>query len=141
MRRIDGTPIRANDLILYRQDSGRLPAGERTTMRGYVAPVPRACFPAIVENLDALVWVTDSWAGRYENEDPQEPYYRLRKGLKLAHHATTRIECDNRTSSLLILREHAPAVSVPVQAATDNEALFHLLGHLGGKLPSRRGAR
>jgi hypothetical protein len=141
-RGIDGAPVRANDLILF-NPSHQLTADDRAAMHGYVAPVPRACFPAIVENLAALVWVTDSWAGRYENEDPKEPYDRLRKGLKLAYRATKRRDavCDNRTSSLLILREHAPAVSVPVQAATDNEALFHLLGHVGGKLPSQRGAR
>ena len=135
LRAVQGTPIRAGDLLMQLHGNNDPRAlRESVSESARVIPVPRAAFGAILahgcENFECII---SSWDERQA--------VAVRQLHKKLHHVHKRLQSSGRdpgnaTSPLCLIRELREEVTAPIGAATDDAAIFELVAQAGGRLTS-----
>lgn len=118
---IPGTPIRSGDVILYLPYK-RTPAG----LRGQQQRVPRSVLGVVAGHLDSLIVLERAVRGD-SGTTPEDVRARLMQ--------PQRAGWQDKTSPLLVVRPLVSPVSEPIQAGTDDAALFELMCQAGGRMP------
>jgi len=98
-------------------------------LRGYWKRVPRACLARVADALNPdTLEVLELARGKVWKHEVTA----LAASLRLTQQARWK----DATSPLLIVRPRRSLVSEPVNAASDDAALFELLASVGGRMPS-----
>ena len=105
---------------------GPFTKAERAAIRGTVTQVPRGQFPTIAEHLDCLVEVESSYGPNAASQTATLWKY-------LRHAAALR--AADATSPILIIRPLHSPVGEPIEATSDESALFELIYSTGARMP------
>ncbi len=130
---IEGTRIRQCDFLLDRGVSRKLNGKERASIRGAaLLQMPRSMYPALAEHTGSLRFLE----GGHERWESTATF-RLRSYL-------TRpmvLKAADDTSPIYILRGLRSPVSTPIEATSDEVALFDLITDSGGTMPGGGASR
>lgn len=127
--------IRAGDLVLhlsYLPMNGRQQRGIRFPL----VPVPRAAFGAVIRALDDGTLRPVEAADRVGGTDEEEVREIARAWLARSGGGRRARTAKLETSPLRIVRDLWEPASAPVEAASDDGALFELLAQLGCRMPA-----
>lgn len=133
--------IREGDvLLLIHMD--RITRAQRRAVRGTMVRVPRAAYVALIEAQDRLVYADDSWSDSWSGLPEFNPREEFFKRLASIHKRWISLgrKAEDATSKLLILRPLVEPVSQPLEAPTDDAAIFELLAEVGCRMPDERGS-
>lgn len=121
---VPDTPIREGDIVLRLSRYGKETNPEPEGLRGWRQRVPRGCLRTAADHVGGTLEVLET----ERNVD----LAKLTKGLRMAG----RPQWSDDTSPLLIVRPLIAPVSEPIQAGSDDVAIFELLYSVGGRMPS-----
>jgi hypothetical protein len=126
-RDVAGTPIRRGDIVLHLSEEPGNP--HPPGLRGFFERVPRTCLAAVADALDTdtLEVLELAQFAAWEHSVSE---------LAASLRVTQQARWKDATSPLLIVRPRRSLVSEPVNAASDDAALFELLASVGGRMPS-----
>lgn len=120
---IPGTDIEKGSLIVHAY-SGRFTQETSTAIKGKMTRVPRSHFSLISEHIDSLRLIESSWSF--------PP--KLRKYLR--HRCA--LSGNDATSPILLVEPIGSGVSAPIEASSDEGALFELIRSSGGRMPGEK---
>jgi hypothetical protein len=129
---IPSTPIAEGDILLH-LCSRKISPAKRATLHGYAKRVSRWHFPEIIAHTEALECLFTSWYWHTEpHADLVATLNRIWKQMRARG-----INPPDGTSPLLLLRLQPEPVTQPIEAASDDAALFELLAQVRCRLPLR----
>ena len=116
---IPGTDIEKGSLVVHAHRS--LTREHLTAIKGKMTRIPRSHFPSISGHMDFLRLIESSW-----DSTPK-------LGRYLRHRCA--LSGNDATSRILLVKPIGSAVSEPIEADSDDGALFELIRSVGGKMP------
>lgn len=134
---IVGTPVVAGDLVFLREAiaSKGMPKAERAAICGALIQMKRSVAPLLADAIDAGVLRRALDSGHHYDRDATW----LRRNH--ARYVNAGSKWSDTTSPLYIIRPWRSPISAPIEAASDDAALFELVVSAGGRLTSDDSAR